>query len=308
MNNNKDKSLIYLHLAIFFWGFTGVLGRAIDLTAPLIVGYRMFFTALIIALLITVKKQWIKVHLVDLRKLYGIGFLFAIHWVAFYWSIKLSGAAIAMICLATASIFTAIVQPIMTGTKIKVSEILIGAMALAGVMIMYFFQEDKTTTAGASEAFNFKWGIILGVVAAIISAVFTVFNKGLSQKYDSRIVVVHEMTAGLILLVILSPFYFLYMHEGNWYPQGWDILWLFCLVYFCTVLGQQFVVKALKNLEPFLVTLSVNIEPIYGIILAFILFNENLMLNWSFYVGFALILISLIIQVYLSRHNKKAVE
>lgn len=308
--NQNNKAYLQLHLAIFFWGFTGVLGRAIELSAPLIVGYRMLFTALILAGIITFFRKWQKISISDFKRMYFIGVLFAIHWVAFYMSIKLAGASIAMICLATASIFTAIFNPLFTKTKIHLSEILIGAMALIGVLVMYLFQKDSGDESISinESGSNYQLGIILGVVAAIISAIFTIFNKPLTQKYDSRLMVFHEMSAGMLFLLVLSPYYFSEIHSGKILPEGWDYLWIFCLVYFCTVLGQQLVLKALKSLNPFVVTLSVNIEPIYGIILAFVIYKENLVLNWSFYVGMSIIMISLIWQVWLGSSWRKRMK
>lgn len=309
----KDNPYLHLHTAIFFWGFTGVLGRAIELSAPLIVGYRMILTAIILVILLAFynKIHLLRINKKDLKSLIGIGILFAIHWVTFYMSIKLAGASIAMICLATASIFTAIFQPLIHKTKLHTNELFMGGLALIGVLIMYIFQNANNPTNPNNDGLqnDFRLGIILGVISAIISAIFTILNKPLSERNDAKVMVFYEMISGFSFLLLLSPLYFSYYHQGAVLPQGWDYLWLFCLVYFCTVLGQQLVLTALKKLNPFVVTLSVNIEPIYGIVLAFLIYQENLMLNWSFYVGMSIIILSLALQVYLSRKkiNKKAI-
>lgn len=301
--NLKNKAYLQLHAAIFFWGFTGVLGRAISMDAPAIVWYRMLFSAIIIGLIISLKGKWQRIPMSDMKRLALVGFLFAVHWLAFYISIKMAGASIAMVCLATASVFTALVSPMITGGRLKISELWIGMVALLGVLVMYIFQEN---TDQVFDVANQRWGIVLGVVAAILSAVFTILNKPLAAKYEFRNVVFWEMTIGFLCLCIVIPFYLPSVTWEQVIPQGWDYIWLGCLVYFCTVLGQQLVVQALKYLNPFTITLSVNIEPLYGIILAFLLFNENEMLGWPFYAGVIIICISLLMQIYWTRRmNRK---
>lgn len=294
--NFKNKAYLQLHAAIFFWGFTGVLGKAISMDAPAIVWYRMFLSAMVIGLIITLKGKWQRIPMVDMKRLAFVGMLFAIHWLAFYISIKLSGASIAMVCLATASVFTAIFAPLIHKSRIQISELVIGSIALSGVMVIYLFQESPMNLSLGEEQ-NLQWGIILGVIAAILSAVFTVLNKPLATKYEFRNVVFWEMVFGFLILCIALPFYLPNVDWVQVVPQAWDFLWLACLVYFCTVLGQQFVVQSLQQLNPFTVTLSVNIEPIYGIILAFIIFREDQFLGWPFYLGVSIIFISLILQV-----------
>ena len=301
----QRKAYLQLHLAVFFWGFTGVLGTEISVTAPALVWYRMLFTALFIAVFMTIFKKWQRISRGDMMKLIGIGILFAIHWVAFYASIKLAGASIAMVCLATASIFTAIFNPLINKGKILVSEFIIGCIAVAGVLIMYVMMDESK--GHLKDPADMRLGIILGVFTAVISAIFTVMNKPLAQKYEFRNVVFYEMSTGSLFLCLLIPFYLPYVTWEEVLPKGWDYLWLFCLVYFCTVLGQQLVIQSLKRLNPFTVTLSINIEPIYGIILAFLIHKENQFLGPGFYIGVLVIFSSLVLQVYYtSLKSKKA--
>lgn len=301
----QNKAYLQLHAAIFFWGFTGVLGTEISVTAPALVWYRMFFTTLFIGATIFILKKWQKIEKKDFRRLILIGFLFAIHWLAFYISIKMAGASIAMVCLATASIFTAILHPIILKGKMKLVEISVGMIAVFGVAIMYIFQDEKDLMNVSKSPESLRIGIILGVFAAVLSAIFTILNKPLSEKYEFRNIVFYEMLFGTICLSIMAPFYLPHVALDDLIPKGMDYVWLFCLVYFCTVLGQQLVIQALQKLNPFTVTLSVNIEPIYGVILAFLIHNENQFLGAGFYWGVFLIFISLMIQVWHTRRMKK---
>ncbi len=299
------RAFAQIHLAVLLWGFTGILGKAISLTAPVLVWYRMIITAAIIALIVTKRKEWVAFTRRDFVKITGIGMMYAVHWVAFYASIKYANASIAMVCLATASVFTALLDPLLNKGKFNAIEILLSFMAVAGVYCIYALQpHDKDV---ANPMVDFELGVVLGVVASVISAIFTVLNKPLAEKYPPRTLVFYEMSSGLLFLCLLAPFYLMQHPAEVLLPQGWDYLWIFLLSYCCTVWGQSLAMSALKNLSPFTITLSVNLEPVYGIILAFIVFQENNQLGTGFYLGMGLIFASLMCQVALIlRKNRKA--
>jgi drug/metabolite transporter (DMT)-like permease len=291
------RAFAQIHLAVLLWGFTGVLGKAISLTAPVLVWYRMILTAAIIAIVITQRKDWVPLTRKDLTKTVGIGMLYAVHWVAFYASIKYANASIAMVCLATASVFTALLDPLLNKGKFNAVEIFLSFVAVAGVYCIYALQPDDKGNEHAMV--NFELGIVLGVIASIISAIFTVLNKPLAEQYPPRTLVFYEMASGLIFLSLLAPFYLAQNPQAVLLPQGMDYLWIFLLSYCCTVWGQSLAMSALKKLTAFTITLSVNLEPVYGIILAFIIFKENNQLGWGFYLGMGLIFASLMMQVIL---------
>lgn len=289
------NALLNLHAAVLLWGFTGVLGRAIDLDAPVLVWWRMLLTAVIIAFFLTYRKQWIRVAKNDMKQLIAVGILMGLHWVAFYGAIKFANASIALVCLSTASVFTSVLDPIFNKGKINVSEVLLGLLAIAGVYFIYQFQQ------------TYGWGILFGVIAAILSAVFTVINKRVAHKYPSRIMVFYEMTTGWMFISLLLPIYLLYNKQSlflphsnsllssQWYKNDW--LWLIILSLCCTVWAQSMALTALKKLSSFTVTLSVNLEPIYGMLLAFVFYHENRDLSNGFFIGVSLILITVIFQM-----------
>jgi len=297
------NSLLQLHAAVLLWGFTGVLGRAISLSAPVLVWYRMIVAFFILALIITYRRQWQQFAKRDLFSVIGIGILFSIHWVSFFASIKFANASVAMICLATAGIFTALLYPFVSKTTFNIRELLLGLIAIAGVCCIYVLQPAQGHPEHSMK--NFKLGVLLGVVASLISAVFTILNKPLTQKYASRNLVFLEMLSGFLFLSMLAPFYIMRFPEQHVVPQGWDFLWIFILGYCCTVWGQSLAMQSLRKLSPFTVSLTVNIEPIYGIILAFIFYQENEQLGWGFYVGVLLILASILLQTTSMLFRKK---
>lgn len=304
------RAFAQINIAVLLWGFTGILGKAISLSAPPLVWYRMSVAAVIMFLIITFRKEWIPISKKDIFKLIGIGILFSIHWVAFYASIKLANASIAMVCLATASVFTAVLDPLLNGRKFNKIELFLSFIAVAGVVCIYVLQPHNT--GAEHQMVNFKLGLALGIAASVISAIFTVLNKPLADKYPARPLVFCEMTSGLIFLSMLAPFYIMHFPAEQLVPVGWDYLWIFLLAYCCTVWAQSLAMAALKNLSPFTVTLSVNLEPVYGIILAFLIFKENAQLGYGFYIGMALIFISLMLQIGVtirrSRKNKKLAQ
>jgi len=292
------RAFAQIHLAVLLWGFTGVLGKAISLSAPVLVWYRMALTALLIAAIVSYRKEWVWPGQKDRARILGIGFLYAVHWVAFYASIKYANASIAMVCLATASVFTALLDPLFNKGRFSSLEIVLSLVAVAGVYCIYALQHNGSP-AGASPMKDFKLGVFLGVAASVISAIFTVLNKPLAERYPPRTLVCYEMSGGLFFLSLAAPFYLMQHREEPLLPGGMDLLWLLLLSYCCTVWGQSLAMSALKKLSAFTITLSVNLEPVYGIVLAFLIFHENEQLGSGFYLGMSLIFLSLLCQVVL---------
>src|SRR5690554_2864739 len=162
------KAFAQINIAVLLWGFTGILGKAISLSAPVLVWWRMSVAAIIIFAIITFRKEWVPITKKDIFKLIGIGILFAIHWVAFYGSVKLANASIAMVCLATASIFTAVFDPLFNRRKINKREILLSLIAVIGVVCIYVLQPKIINPE--HQMVDFELGLLLGIFASIISA------------------------------------------------------------------------------------------------------------------------------------------
>jgi drug/metabolite transporter (DMT)-like permease len=297
------KSLLAMHAAVLLWGFTGVLGRAISLDFPVLVWWRMLLTALFIAAIITYRKGWVPVSRRDLGRLISVGILMGLHWVAFYGAIKFANASVALICLSTASIFTSLIDPLVNKSKWDISELGFGLLALAGVAVIYLLDGKEQTNGQLREV-----GIILGVVAAILSSVFTVINKSIAAKYPARTMVFWEMSSGwtfitvAIALVMTAGREQLLLNPSHTMLQMLpadllDWVWVVLLALCCTVWAQSLALTALKKLSSFTVTLSVNLEPVYGILLAFLFFHENRELGSGFYIGVGMIILSVALQM-----------
>lgn len=286
------NALLKMHLAVFLWGFTGVLGRAISLREYPLVWYRTLFTALILLLFLLIFKKISKISKKELGRFFVIGSIIAVHWVVFYGSIKFANASIALTCLATAGIFTSLIEPLMLKSKFNYKEMLIGLVALIGMYSIYHFE------------IKYALGIALGILAALLSSIFTVMNKKIVSGYSAQLVAFYEIGFGFLFLTALLPFYLFFQPDIRFEMNSMDFLWLFVLSLFCTVLGQSLALSALKKLTPFTTVLLVNLEPVYGIILAMIFYHENKELGVGFYIGISLIALSVLLHTWMMRKER----
>ena len=279
------SALIRLHIAVFLWGFTGVLGRLITLNEGWLVWWRMFITAIALWLYFFFTGKIQKVGLRDFLKIASIGTILAMHWLLFYGSIKYANVSIALTCLATTGLLSAIIEPLFFRRKINTSELLLGTFALAGIVIIYF------------SNLQFSVGIYIGLLSALATVIVSVLNKKIVSGYTPQVITLYQLTGGFLGLTILMPLYNYFLHSNIQYPQTWDWLWLLILACFCTVLTFILYIGALNKVSAFTVNLTLTLEPVYGIILAFAVFQENKYLSHYFYIGFALILVAVLLQM-----------
>jgi len=287
------KAFFQLHIAVFLAGFTGILGKLISLNEGLLVWYRLFITSLTMWIVFGLTKKLQKVSVKDVIKLSGIGFLAAIHWVAFYGSIKYANVSVALVCFSSVGFFTAMLEPVILRIKIKWADVFLGLLVIAGIYIIFHFDP------------RYKIGIILGILAAIILAFVMIFIRQFVQRINSETLLTWQLTGGLITLSVLMPFYMLRFPTSYIFPSLEDWMWLLVLSWFCSVLAFQFSVNSLKKLSAFTVNLTFNLEPVYGIILAFVIYKENQYLSKWFYIGFAFIAAALIIHIILLLKEEK---
>ncbi len=271
------QALLKMHLAVFLWGFTGVLGHAIELEAFPLVWYRVLLSSLFFLILLLLRKEKLMISIKEMLKFGLIGAIIAIHWCCFYGAIKYANASIALVCLATAGIFTSILEPFFFKSKFNYKEMFIGFIALLGMYFIYRFE------------FKYAVGIGMGVLAAILSSLFTVMNKKIVDGYSPRLVAFYEIFAGFLFLSLLMPIYMAYFPKVSFAPLVMDWVWLIVLSLFCTVWGQALALEALKKLSSFTTVLMVNLEPVYGIVLALIFYPGKQALGWGFVLGISLI-------------------
>ncbi len=278
-------ALLRLHLAVFLWGFTGVLGKLISLNEGLLVWWRLLITVISLWLLFWIKGSIEKIALRDFFKIAAIGTVLAFHWLFFYGSIKYANVSIALTCLSTTGLMSAVIEPLFFRRRIDFFEILLGLFALAGITIIYF------------SNLQFSTGIFIGLLSALFTVIVSVMNKKIVAGYKPLAITLYQLTGGFAGLTLLMPLYNYLFPASNFYPQTWDWLWLFILSWCCTIFTFVLYINALKKVSAFTINLTLTLEPVYGIILAFLVFHENKSLSNNFYIGFALILLAVLIQM-----------
>ena len=279
------KAFIQLHIAVFLAGFTAILGKLITLNEELLVWYRMLITAVTLALMLYLKKELKKFPFKVIVTLFAIGSIVALHWVCFYGSIKYANISVSLTCLSAMGFFTAIFEPLIKKRKIDPAEIFFGLLAIAGIYLIFDFYPQ------------YKVGILFGIASSLLASIYPVFNKDLMKKFSAETVTLYEMIGGFVVLTLILPFYVKVFPAEYYWPSITDWLWLLVLAWICTVLSFILQLEALKKNSAFTSNLTYNLEPIYGIILAFIIFHENKFLSSGFYYGLTLILLAVVLQM-----------
>lgn len=278
------KAFIQLHIAVLLAGLTGVLGKLISLNEGLLVWYRLLLTAPSLWLLAWVRGRSIRISRTDFWRIIGIGGIAALHWVAFYGSIKYSNVSVGLLCFSAIGFFTALIEPLVLRHRLDVVELLLGLLVIAGIFLI--FQVDP----------HYKIGIGVGLLSALLGSLFPVLNKRILERVPAETVTLYELSGGFLVLTLLMPLYLWLFPVPSLLPSLADWGWLLILAWACTVLAFNLSMSALQKISAFTVNLSYNLEPVYGILLAFLLFREDKYLGKGFYVGFFLILLSIVLQ------------
>ncbi|HVM87117.1 MAG TPA: DMT family transporter [Puia sp.] len=279
------KAFIQLHIAVFLAGFTGIFGKLITLNEGWLVWYRLLITAITLWMLFFFRKKDYRIPTADIIKIFLIGSIAALHWVSFYGSIKYANVSIALVCFSSIGFFTAFLEPLIFRVRIDFIELLLGLLMIAGIYFIFHF--DPT----------YKTGIIIGLISALLGSVFPILNKIVLKKNSSEIVTLYELSGGFLFLSVIMPFYLKLFPTNYFFPNLKDWIWLLILAWACTVLAFNLSMKALQKISAFTVNLSYNLEPVYGILLAFAVLGENKYLNKGFYIGLAFIIFGIAVQM-----------
>lgn len=281
--NETQKGFLQLHLSVLLAGFTGLFGRLITLNEVDIVWYRMVFTSLILLVFTGLPRIEFRRFL----QLCGCGALLGLHWMLFYGSIKASNVSIGVICFSLIGFFTALFEPLIYKRKISWIELLFSLITVAGVLCIFSLDP------------RYRYGITIGIVSSAVCALYAICNKKASVGLRSRTVLMYQMSGGLIAVTAIIPVYLMIFPSQQpvmVIPDGTNLWFMLCHALFCTVGMYLLQIQALKRLSAFTVNLTYNLEPCYTIILAFLIFGEGREINFSFYIGIALILLSVLLQ------------
>ena len=293
--NSRLKYLMLLHLVVLIFGFTGILGKLISVHSELLVWHRMLIALLSLLIYLLIKKKDLRVNRKAALKLIGVGFIIATHWIFFFEAIKQSNVSITLASLATASIFTALLEPLFFKRKLYLYELLLGTLVIIGLYFIFQFETDNAL------------GIILAVISAFLASLFTVINGILVKKHDSERISLYEMLGGVIAISI----YFLLDLSGTEFKFVLlisDHIYMLILGIICTAFAFVASVEVMKELSPFTVSLSINLEPVYGILLAVLFFGDEEKMSIGFYLGTFMILSSIFLNVWWKRLAKKRAE
>ena len=291
MPSDKVKSYLQLHFIVFIWGFTAILGALISLDALPLVWFRMLFAVGFIAIYIYFKKIPIKISKKALLQFTFAGLIIALHWFTFFRAIKISNVSITLACLSTGAFFASILEPILYGKKIVYYEVFFGLIVVAGLYIIF------------NVEVNYFWGIVTALTSAFLSALFAVINSKYVQTHDATVISFYELGGGVVFFTIFLLATQSFSIEFFMLSSK-DFMYLMILSSFCTAYAFIASTAVMKFLSPYTVMLTINLEPIYGIILAVLIFEEKEKMSIEFYVGALIILITVLLNAIIKSRKK----
>ena len=274
MQESKLKNYALLHLIIFIWGFTAILGALITLDAVPLVWFRMGLAVLIIAIYFLLKKKSFRLDKKGIVKFLLTGIIIALHWIFFFKAIKISNVSVALVTMGTGAFFTALIEPFFFKRRIKPIEIILGLIVVAGLYVIF----DNFEVA------QYKTGIIYASIASFLGALFAVLNGLYIKEYEAEVISLYQLLFGVLFVTV----YLFYLGRFSFeffqlLPLDW--IYLFVLSSICTAYAFIISVKVMKYISPYTVMLTINLEPIYAIILALLFFGEKEKMNPEFYYG-----------------------
>tara|TARA_R110002072_G_scaffold60506_10_gene153529 strand:+ start:492 stop:1412 length:921 start_codon:yes stop_codon:yes gene_type:complete len=286
------KNLILLHVVVLIFGFTGILGKLISVPSDSLVWYRMLIASFAVAVYLLLRKKSFIMNKKGVFKTLFTGFIIAAHWIFFFEAIKQSNVSITLAALATSSLFTSLLEPLFFKRKIHLYELFLGLLVLLGLYFIFQFETDVS------------WGLILGIIAAFLASLFTVLNGLLIKQYDSGRISLYELFGGFIGITI-----YFFIKDPSLLPDfqlsSSDAFYLLILGIICTAFAFVASVKVMEELTPFTVSLSINLEPVYGIVLAVLIFGESEKMSLGFYSGTGIILLALFLNVIIKKRLRK---
>jgi drug/metabolite transporter (DMT)-like permease len=272
------KALLQIHFCVLLWGFTAILGKLISLPALELVWWRMLIVVVVVLAWPPLWRELSRSQVRTLALFAGIGALVALHWLTFYASIKLANASVAATTMATGPLFLAVIEPGVAGRRFDPRELVVGLVALPGVALV---------VGGTPQGMHL--GLAVGVLSALLVAVFGALNKRHVERASPLLVVGVELAAGTAFLTLVSLAWHR-MAPWSVLPDARDAWLLAALALACTLLPFALMLRALRHISAFTAQLAVSLEPVYAILLAMLLLGEQHELGASFYAGVVVIL------------------
>ena len=288
---NPQKNLLILHLTVFIWGFTGILGALITVNAVQLVWYRVLIAGITLFIYFKFSKTSLKVEKRQFLNFFLTGSIVALHWILFFQAIKVSTVSVTLVCLSSFTLFTAILEPLIKKQKLQTADIIVGLMIIFGIYLIFKFESRYTS------------GIILGLSAALASSLFGTINSVLVQKSNPIIIGFYEITSAFFWITLYRLFdHSLLLERFSLSTSDW--LYLVLLGTICTALAYVAGVSVMRTLSAFRVALVTNLEPVYGVLLAFIFFGTKEAMSVGFYFGAAIILAAVFLYPRYKKYKK----
>lgn len=289
---DKTRSYVYLHIIVFIWGFTAILGHLISLSALPLVWYRILIATITLVVYFVITKRTFRVSKQKILPILGAGVVIALHWLTFFWAIKVSNISVTLACLSTGAFFASLMEPFFYKRKIDFYEVFFGIVVICALALIF------------SVSGQYVEGIILGLIAASLSALFSIINGKLVKDTPAHVITFYEMIGGFLILSLFLGV------SGGYTPDFFQVsdvdwFWLIVLGVFCTAFAILGSVYILKDISPYTMMLTINLEPVYGILLALLLFKDNEKMNSSFYLGAALILSTVVLNGIVKNRKKR---
>ncbi len=277
MQESKLKYFLQLHLIVFIWGFTAILGALISIEAIPLVWYRMLLAVFFIFIYFLIQKKSVAIDKKSILKFLFTGVVIALHWITFFKAIKVSNISIALVTMSTGAFFTSLIEPLFFRRKIKTIELILGVVVIGGLYVIFNFE-----TA-------YYLGIIYALISAFLAALFSVLNGMFVKKTDAEIISFYQLLFGVVFVTIYMLFTgsftadFFALSSLDWF-------YLVLLSSVCTAYAFIMSVKIMKHLTPYTVMLTINLEPVYAIVLALFIFGDKEKMNVEFYYGAFIVL------------------
>jgi len=289
----KYKYHIWLHITVVIFGLTGVLGKLISVSSYLLVWYRLLIALAAMLIYFLVIKHRLKVAPKTIWKILLVGLIIAVHWVTFFEAIKQSNVSVALVCFSSSTLFTSLIEPLYFKRKIKPYELIFGVVIIIGLYFIFSFE------------FQYVLGITLSIISAALASWFTVWNGVLIKQTDAKTISFYELLSAFMLVFIFLLFKNDFDVNQFKIPLT-DVKWLIILGTLCTAFAFIVSVDVMKKISPYTVTISVNLEPIYSIILALLIWGKEEEMSPGFYMGTIIVIATIFLNAVFKKWAAKA--
>jgi len=276
------RDYLELHFLVVLWGFTAILGKLISIPAVELVFYRTVMAAVALALLLYWKKETFRLGPKVIWGLLGNGALVGLHWITFFASARIANVSVSLAGFATLALWTSLLEPLLLRRRLKWFEVVLGLVIILGLYVIFRFE------------FNHAWGLTVAILSAFLVSLFTVINVFYTHKYNHYTITFYEMVGAALSILVLFPVYAHYQGGLELSATAMDWVYITILAIVCTVYAYSMGVELMKRISAFALNLTVNLEPVYGVLLALVIFGDSEKMTLQFYIGGLIVLLAVL--------------